>query len=162
MLGKVYKTIGWAPLAIGTAGTEATGNVLAGIALGTALKTAAKSPMLQRQASKAAMSVGTHLEKGMSPEFAQRLSGAATRSMDDFLAELDILNLKTQGFITDPGEAEQLTQQVKSSTVPVREKMRQIGEIQSGRVPTAPQEPEIPFMKVYKNRERGARKKSEL
>jgi hypothetical protein len=163
MLGKIYKTIGWAPLAIGGAGIAGAPGALAGIALGTALKTAAKSPTLQRKASKAAMSVGTHLEKGMNPEFAARLSSSATRSMDDFLAELDVLELKTQGFITDPGEAEQLTQQVKGSRAPVREKMRMMGEINGGRVPTPPtSEESSPFMKVYKQRPRDGRKKSEL
>ena len=165
MLGKIAKSLSWAPLAMATGGgVGGVGGAMTGLVLGTALKTAAKNPTALRGASKAAMAVGKHLEKGANPEFAMRLSNAATRSMDDFLAELDVLNMKTQGFITDPGEAEQLTQRVKGSGVPTREKMRQMSEINNGRVPTPPSaESAAPFMKVYKQRDRRqGRKKSDL
>jgi hypothetical protein len=154
MIGKVAKTLQGMPLAGAVAGGSSNAaRTMAGFVLGSTLKTASKSPSLHRMASKAAMSVGVALEKGGKEAWVDRLGLAASRSFDDFMAEMDILNLKTQGFITDPGEAEQLEQQVRQSNLDVRSKMRASDQIKEGRVPDM-QPVQKPFLKKYKARGR--------
>lgn len=152
LLGKLVKNLSWIGAAAGA--SAGPGGIIPGILIAGALKTASKNPTLQRQVSGAAMAVGKRLEKGADPEWVARLSNAASRSYDHFEEELMILEKKTQGFITDPGEAEMWDAEIDRSNLPPRDAMRNKMQVhQEGRVPDL-QRSQKPMMKQFEPRDR--------
>lgn len=155
LIGKLFKSVSWGNIAlIGglTGGYTGPMGMLIGAAMGAGLKTAAKSPGLQRSASKKLMKVGTYLEQNAgNTDIPQRLTVAATRGFTDFEDEIQRAEDHIDGKITSPEEAMELQTQVRSSGLSTRKKMEAMQQINNGFRPTVQDEPEDEFHKVYQS-----------